>query len=788
MPQIPYDNYGCSSTETLYFRNYALSPQPNLPICYVSPSCELDITGTTITNCQTRGSSDGEIHAEVASTGATITWYINGVEDTTGTAVTHDFTGLTTGYYQISAEEGDCFAQEDSLHVLDGEFRTGSMQLTQAKDLTCSENPIIYEIRTAIAGVGAQAQVQITIDDDIYNNEYIQFELTAPYAYSQTFYSKGFPNKTNFFLSSQLTDSEGISVGVNSRAEIAQSLADSLQSDVLIPKVYTVNYDGSTTINLTAKQVGSRFALTNNNVTMGVTGATLTLINAGANAFDGQQVDGYSIYTELFLNNNALQYPNEGSTANYVRIAELELPMANNNVHRFDLAPILKNFVASSRPRFDATGSTVQPEMLKSYFIRFGERYPLVSGTNTRKKRFKGNTNTKWVINSALNHYSINNMSSYLGDFTHDVKSGFGLSFNWGAKTYNTVPMTFSDYLRSTGKTTDIQFKVVDNVNSTTYDWQTGSTFTLTGRTSYPYNGGGTVYISGDTSGDTFQYSRGFNFYCAYNYGTVFGDQDFETLSNVLFLTNAPDPKQIQRNSQSYLYFILKSGYDATLDVRGDLDFYDGSSVTGITFFQIQSFSGNSAGGVMALNISYDKLGLAAYETGVTTTRKIKNATFAIWQTPSGGTASQYSDHRAFRFEIEDRPRKFGIVFNNVLGGWDSFDFVGIVEQTINRTSGSYTVPIAYNTDGSAGEGFKSTASYNTKVLNKIIVNSGWLSESHFDWLKELMKSNDIYSYTTANQNYLNLDAFKYQKDSLTDLYEIECTFTQTIYENSIDV
>lgn len=671
MPRIYFN---CQSNEYSEFQNWALASQgktvnctPYLPI----PTCFYEITGTSKTNVTTRGGSDGEITAgATGSTGQTYTWYINGVVSSeTGYTVT--FTGLTAGFYQVTVEDPsdtDCFNSVEDIQIVDGEFRTGDMDIKPPANLTASENPINYEIRTAINGNGLASEMELLIYSGVSDGDYFKFELTSPFEYTQTFYSKGFPNKSNFFLASELTDQEGVAAGTNTTAEIAQSLADALQQDAVIPKVYYINYDGGTTINLKAKELGEKYTLSNNNVTKSGQYLGINTLNVGVNKYDGQQVDNYSIYAEVFLNDTRLQYPDTGSTANYQRIAELELPFNQTNIHTFNLAPILKNFVYSNRPEYDFTGYTILPDMMKPYFVRYGEKYPLVQNTNTKKKRYKDKDTTKWVINSALDHFDSNNMSGY---------------------------------------TTANEYK---------------------------------------------------------------------------FLSNSPNPKLIQRQSQEFLYFIVEKDLGATLDVRGDLYFYDGTSVTGQTFITISTGSTN-AGGVLMLNLSYDKLGLENYEVSGSTNRKIKRAEFAVY---SGGT--QYTEERAYRFEIEDKPRKFGCVFQNKLGGYDSFDFIGVVERTVSRTTGTYTVPIAFNQDGSAGQGFKSTATYNTKVVNKLIMNSGWIDVDHFEWLKELLESNDVYSYTTDNQNYLNLSGFKYKRSSLDDLYEVEVTFDQTIYENSIEV
>jgi hypothetical protein len=252
----------------------------------------------------------------------------------------------------------------------------------------------------------------------------------------------------------------------------------------------------------------------------------------------------------------------------------------------------------------------------------------------------------------------------------------------------------------------------------------------------------------------------------------------------VEFLTNSPSPKQIQRSGNEFLYFILPRDYGTDLDCRGDMYFYDGTQVTGVTFFDI-STGGTNAGGCLILNISYDKLGLGAYEVSGSTNRKIKRLDLAIYA--SGGTI-QYTETKSYRFEIDEMPRKFGVLFQGQHGTYDSFDFIGTVEETISRTSDTYTIPLNYNTNGSISAGQRNVATYNTKIVKKISVNTGWIDSDHFDWLMEMIQSNNIYSTESANQNYLNLVEYDYKKSSLEDLFSIDITFDWTIYENNVTV
>ena len=639
--------------------------------------CFLAITGITGTNVTVRGDDDGSIYVGTTGATGTTTWYLNGEFILSGGSDSYTFTGLTAGVYDVLVVDGnDCIDSYEDLVIIDGDFRTGDFTVTYPSDtsgntvLVAVENPIIIGVSTAINNPNPLPNITtITVSGTVANNTSIQFNLTSPYEYSQTFYSKAYPYKPNFFLASVLNNQYGVAVGTNTNTEIATSLAEALQKDAVIPKVYYINND-DTVVTLTAKETGSRFDLTSTNVVASATGLTVTQTQAGVDYCDGQIIDNYSISCEVLVNTDETnQYPDTGDTGDYNRIAELILPFNPTNQHRFDISSILKSQVNTPMPWTSLTGSTYLASCMQPYFTKLSELYPLVQNTNTIKKRYKTETPVQWVINSALSRYEVNNMEDYV-----------------------TVP--------------------------------------------------------------------------------------------VKFLTNSPSPKQIQRNSNEFLYFVIPKNYGADLTCEGDMYFYDGTSVTGVTFFTISTGTTN-AGGVMCMNLSYSKLGLAAYEVTGTTNRKIKRIEVAIYA--SGGT-TQYSQKKQYRFEIDEMPRKWGILFQNKLGMYDAVDFIGVVEETISRDADNYTVPLTFGTQGNLVDGFKNTATYNTKIVKKVIANTGWIDETHFDWLMELMNSNNIYSTSTTNQNYLNLVEYSYKKSSLDDLFSIEATFEWTIYENNLTI
>jgi hypothetical protein len=257
-----------------------------------------------------------------------------------------------------------------------------------------------------------------------------------------------------------------------------------------------------------------------------------------------------------------------------------------------------------------------------------------------------------------------------------------------------------------------------------------------------------------------------------------------QTVTGVTFLTLAPNPKMIQRDSTEYLYFILIKDYGNPLELRGDIYFYDGTNVMDYKFFDITTSIYNF-GGVMALAIGADKLGIDAIEMSGGTLRKIKQIDFAIHQL--SGT-SLYSEVCSFRWAIDESPRKFGIMFANSLGGYDAFDFKGVIERSVERSSGLYTVPREYANDGSSSKGFNVATTYNTQCVKTISCNTGWINSEHMDYLIDLLKSNTIFSYTETAQNYLNVVSYTYKKSSLEDLFDVDVTFRFTLMENTISI
>lgn len=777
-----------SISATVTYTSHAIAAQKARPVCFIPPSCTLIQSGSTIvTNVTVRGANDGKIKVAVSGysgTTADIKFYINGALKKTG-GDTYTFTGLAADYYDIEVVQGICYVQVLNVQVLDGEFRTGNLTVYTPTALSASENPIILSLSTAKnPNGGLLGKSYFRITGTINDGNYVEIHLTYPQEYTARFTAKNFPNRDDSFLATTLKDNNGVTVGTNTTTEIATSLCECFQKDLVLSRLYDFR-PSTTTVYCTAKQPNG---LLNLNLTDTVTKSgniTLTETVVGSAAYDGQMIQNYSLYTDVLINPSA-QYGTSPTIDKFYKVAQLELPFQSNNVHYFDVANVLKNYVFTPKIDFSVTGFTTLANMMSCYRLQYGEKYPLIPNQPTKKSRVKGTSDALYLINSSLPWEDENNMIDYTGSIVGNLNNNFTYSgVTYAAGGHSTF--TISNYLidpTDTGTTTDIKFRIndydsLDGVHWNEAGWRPWQSSPYFAECGANYS---QMQVSGMTDGIPVTYTA--TYILAPSYG---GTQALNTpLRNGLkFLTTAPTPKQVQRYSSEYLYVILPRDYGREINITADLYFYDGTVLTGETLYTITTGTTNW-GGVFALAAGYNELNLSQYEvlTGGST-RKIRRVDFAIYQN-NGGQFIPLTEIRSYRYNIDEMPRRYGVAFLQSKGCWDIFDFSGEIVDSINHENEKMEVPRQISVRGNSPLGFQANTVYATKVLKKHACNTGWIDEAHFNWLIELMASNRIYNYTDEAQPFITIDSVGYSKSSNDDLYSIDVVFTETLIENNI--
>jgi len=121
-------------------------------------------------------------------------------------------------------------------------------------------------------------------------------------------------------------------------------------------------------------------------------------------------------------------------------------------------------------------------------------------------------------------------------------------------------------------------------------------------------------------------------------------------------------------------------------------------------------------------------------------------------------------------------------MWQNPLGGYDSFYFSGIREDSINRTSNDFEVVV----DKDYPQGFEKNKQYNIEATEDLTLNSGWVKEDHMDWLKEILSSPKVYVVENGVIKYYTVNGFGYTKNNQNNQFNVELDLRKTIENNNI--
>ncbi len=107
-------------------------------------------------------------------------------------------------------------------------------------------------------------------------------------------------------------------------------------------------------------------------------------------------------------------------------------------------------------------------------------------------------------------------------------------------------------------------------------------------------------------------------------------------------------------------------------------------------------------------------------------------------------------------FIIDNKRYEFAlpVIYQNTLGGYDSFTFVGEAELDVVVTRNSYINSALL--DYRIGDRYR--ALDNVDFLPAKKINSGWISKVQFDQLQEIVKSRNVYSL----EEYTNINDYDY--------------------------
>ena len=149
-------------------------------------------------------------------------------------------------------------------------------------------------------------------------------------------------------------------------------------------------------------------------------------------------------------------------------------------------------------------------------------------------------------------------------------------------------------------------------------------------------------------------------------------------------MNTAPNTKYSHRDGIEVLYFIVPKNYANAISLYGSISLYDGYQYLNVKLMDVTTGTTNP-GGLYAVNVGYDALGLSAYETSG---EKIRQVDFQLLPTIRGVTGYTYSEIKSYMFELDEQPDNFNVCFLNKLGTYETYSSYGelVEDQDIQRS------------------------------------------------------------------------------------------------------
>lgn len=196
------------------------------------------------------------------------------------------------------------------------------------------------------------------------------------------------------------------------------------------------------------------------------------------------------------------------------------------------------------------------------------------------------------------------------------------------------------------------------------------------------------------------------------------------------FLTWQPTTKTISADQEEYLYFLFNFTPPATIKLRVEINWRDGSTLTR----DAMSLAGVPLYSVLCCPVGPLALGLDD-----------TIASYSVWL--SNGDNERLSEGRTFYLESKYRPQTRHLLFCNSLSGWDTLRLLGKGEEStvVQRQTAQL------ETFGQTGIEAAQLRIVDIKGDTHLTVSTGWFerdSEAMAAYLAELLYSEAIYLIT----------------------------------------
>lgn len=249
------------------------------------------------------------------------------------------------------------------------------------------------------------------------------------------------------------------------------------------------------------------------------------------------------------------------------------------------------------------------------------------------------------------------------------------------------------------------------------------------------------------------------------------------------FLTNSPTTQNVYPSTRSYLYFLNNTassnaasyvkytGYDQasiSVEIKIDTTFNETKRIqyVGAGYENIELLDGTEPG--------YNNItGNIPFFTAQT----VERYTIQLFDSSD----QPISELRTFIISEDcNIGDTYQLIFQNKLGGYDSFTFRSFADKSYSvTTKDNFKKRLgAWNGTDYEYESYqRGTTQYNTIYKDKVLIKSDWISEEESEWLHELITSPDVYMVFGSREQLMPINIIdseyqvkKYNKDQLFNL------------------
>lgn len=254
------------------------------------------------------------------------------------------------------------------------------------------------------------------------------------------------------------------------------------------------------------------------------------------------------------------------------------------------------------------------------------------------------------------------------------------------------------------------------------------------------------------------------------------------------WLTSSPQRKSVTYDSHEYLQAIIKkTNQDYNFRMEYTLTWLDGTSYTDNNDkeFSYKDLCGNISFDVSPVNLNIRGLestyGKLCKEYSVRLVWEVNNSTKA------------YSEARTYVIDRNCYTHKQEVIFCNEFGGWDALEFLGEVQEEIEKSSISverglpslankpdnYSISRAANTEV--------TLNVSSDVRSTFSIHTGLMSEQHYSWAKKIIESSAVYIWDNELKEYRSIIITDndYNFNTMTEGGSLSISFMYTTSNNS---